>query len=350
MDWQEMGTDRNNPLILLVEDIEKNIRELSAILNSEGYSIATAMDGNQALAMARQLLPDLMLLDIMIPGIDGIEVCQRLKLSPETNYIPIILLTIRTESNDIHRGFYAGAMDYITKPFNPQELKLKVKNHLELRKNRYLFEYYKKELKAELTKKAHYESKIIELTSALAEKDRMLDKLTTMDPLTSLYNYRFIIKRLSESIAESVRYQHPLAIILLDIDHFKTINQQHGRQVGDRIIGKISSTIKNGLRQSDIAGRYSGEDFLIILPHTDISGAYKTAERIRSTVEQYPWDDDIPDIKVTISGGVSALNKQEFADVQVKTENILYKIIMKADNLLFKAKENGRNRIERDPD
>ncbi len=345
MSHREMDTGRETPLILLVDDISKNIKELSAILKNGEYLITAAMDGKQALGMTQYLLPDLLLLDIMIPGIDGIEVCQRLKQRPETRDIPVILLTIQTESDDIRKGFRAGAVDYVTKPFNPEELILKVRNHLEFRKNRRMIRRFAQKLEQETEKSAMLEKKVDELTEALEERDHQLKKLNTMDSLTDLYNYKFIVKRLSESIAESIRYKHPLTVVLFDIDHFKRINTTHGHELGDKILAKMSNSIKNGLRQSDIAGRYSGEEFLIILPHTDLDGGYKTAERIRSTIEGLDWN-GIPDLKVTVSGGVSALPNPENTDPGVKTENILYKLIMKADNLLFKAKESGRNRIE----
>lgn len=347
MNWRQMDTGRDKPLILLVDDISKNIKELSTILKNDDYLITAAMDGKQALGMTQYLLPDLLVLDIMIPGIDGIEVCQRLKQKPETRDIPVILLTIQTESDDIRKGFRAGAVDYVTKPFNPEELTLKVRNHLEFRKNRHMMGRYKRKLEQETEKNAVLTQKVDELSKELEERDYLLKKLSTMDSLTDLYNYKFIVKRLSESIAESLRYKHPLTVVLLDIDHFKRINSIHGHDIGDQVLAKMSNSIKNGLRQSDIAGRYSGEEFLIILPHTDLDGGYKTAERIRATIEGLDWN-GIPDLKVTVSGGVSALPPIGESDPGVKTENMLYKLIMKADNLLFKAKESGRNRIELD--
>lgn len=293
------------PLVLIVDDVAKNLQLLGNILKKENYRIAAANNGKQAVAIASDINPDLILLDVMMPEMDGFEACGKLKNIPETKDIPIIFLTAKVETEDMIKGFKAGAVDYVTKPFNSYELLARVKTHLELKISRDLLE----------------------------KKNKLLEILSITDGLTGLYNHRYIVDALSQRITETRRYGKPLSIVMLDIDYFKKINDKYGHVFGDEVLIKISSVIEETVRKVDIAGRYGGEEFLIVIPDTDSSGAYKTAERIRESIEKIKWDKDGQ--KVTISGGVC-----EFKDEDSE------KLIAKADKLLYRAKESGRNRIE----
>lgn len=324
------------PRILIVDDVRRNITELTGMLNSVDVAISSAMDGNQALDMAHKLLPDLVLLDIMIPGMDGIEVCRRLKQKPDTKNIPVILLTIQTEKEDILQGFQAGAADYIAKPFMQAELLARVRAHLDLKRFERLLNLYKTQVEIEKSENAA-------LSSELVKKSRELEKMTISDDLTDLFNYKYTMKRLSQSINEARRYNYNLSIILFDIDLLKRIKNEFGHRFGEEVFIKVGAEIKRNVRESDIAGRYSGEEFLVILPHTDNGGGCNTAERIRKNVQLLTWEKE--NLSVTVSGGISTLST-EIPEPSAKTESVLYSLIMKADNLLFKAKENGRNRIE----
>ena len=293
------------PLVLIVDDVAKNLQLLGNILKKENYRIAAANNGKQAVAIAGDTSPDLILLDIMMPEMDGFEACRKLKNIPETKDIPIIFLTAKVETADIIKGFKAGAVDYVIKPFNSYELLARVKAHLELKISKDLLE----------------------------EKNKLLEILSITDGLTGLYNHRYIVDALSSRITEATRYRKPLSIGMFDIDYFKKINDKYGHVFGDEVLIKISSVIEETIRKVDIAGRYGGEEFLIVIPDTDSSGAYKTAERIRESIEKIKWDKD--GLKVTISGGVCEFKDEDSG-----------KLITKADKLLYKAKESGRNRIE----
>jgi PleD family two-component response regulator len=240
------------PLVLIVDDVAKNLQLLGNILKKENYRIAAANNGKQAVAIASDINPDLILLDVMMPEMDGFEACGKLKNIPETKDIPIIFLTAKVETEDMIKGFKAGAVDYVTKPFNSYELLARVKTHLELKISRDLLE----------------------------KKNKLLEILSITDGLTGLYNHRYIVDALSQRITETRRYGKPLSIVMLDIDYFKKINDKYGHVFGDEVLIKISSVIEETVREVDIAGRYGGEEFLIVIPDTDSSGAYKTAERL----------------------------------------------------------------------
>lgn len=304
-------TDNNifkekTPLILIVDDVARNLQVLGTILSKENYKIAAANNGEQAISIANSTLPDLILLDIMMPGINGYEACARLKKNPKTRDIPIIFLTAKIELDDIVKGFETGAVDYITKPFNSVELLVRTKTHLELKISRDL----------------------------LKIKNEQLEKLAITDGMTGLYNHRYIIDSLSERITEARRYKQPLSVIMLDIDYFKKVNDNYGHTFGDFVLVRISTIIEETIRKTDIAGRYGGEEFLIIYTNTDNKSAFNTSERLRKSIEKEKWGK--ADLVITVSGGICELKDEDFS-----------KLIMKADSLLYRAKENGRNRIEK---
>ena len=288
-----------------MDDVAKNLQVLGTILSKQEYKVAAANNGEQAIKIAKKTLPDLILLDIMMPGIDGFEVCARLKKDPMTKDIPVIFLTAKIEPEDIVKGFETGAVDYVTKPFNSTELLARAKTHLELKINRDL----------------------------LKIKNEQLRELAITDSMTGLYNHRYIIDSLSERIAEAKRYKQSLSVAMLDIDYFKKVNDKYGHPFGDFVLVRISTIIEESIRETDIAGRYGGEEYLIIFTNTDKKSALNTLERIRKSIEEEKWVKE--DLVVTVSGGLSELKDEDYS-----------KLIKKADKLLYKAKENGRNRNE----
>jgi diguanylate cyclase (GGDEF)-like protein len=293
------------PLVLIVDDVAKNLQVLGTILSKQNYKIAAANNGEQAIKIANTTLPDLILLDIMMPGISGYEVCARLKKDPRTKDISIIFLTAKIEPEDIVKGFEAGAVDYVAKPFNSTELLARVKTQLELKISKDL----------------------------LKIKNEQLRELAITDSMTGLYNHRYIVDSLSERITEAKRYKQSLSVAMLDIDYFKKVNDNYGHFFGDFVLVRISTIIEESIRKTDIAGRYGGEEYLIIFTNTDKKSALNTLERIRKSIEKEKWDKK--DLVITISGGLSELKDEDYS-----------KLIIKTDNLLYKAKKNGRNRNE----
>ncbi len=296
---------KKDPLVLIVDDVPKNLQVLGTMLSNENYRIAAASNGKQAIEIANDILPDLILLDIMMSGLNGYETCTILKSNSKTREIPVIFLTAKIEIEDVVKGLKVGAVDYVTKPFNSFELLARVKTHVELKTNRDL----------------------------LKEQNILLEKLSITDSMTGLYNHQFIIDSLSKRIAESSRYKQPLSVAMMDIDFFKKVNDSYGHAFGDHVLIKISSIIEDMIRKTDMVGRYGGEEFLIVFTNTDLKSALKTTERIRESIKDHKWDK--PKLEITISGGVGQVEDEDTSE-----------IVINVDNLLYKAKANGRNRVE----
>jgi diguanylate cyclase (GGDEF)-like protein len=293
------------PLILIVDDTVKNLQLLGSVLKAENYKIALATNGNQAVMIANDINPDLILLDVMMPELNGFETCKKLKSIHKTSEIPVIFLTAKVETEDIIEGFKVGAVDYVTKPFNTYELKARVKTHVELKISKDLLE----------------------------QKNVILKKLSITDGLTGLFNHRYTTDALSKLVEENNRYREPLSISMLDIDNFKKVNDEYGHLFGDEVLVKISNSIEGSLRKTDMVGRYGGEEFLVLFAHTGLKGAVESVGRIIKSVENLKWEKE--NFKITVSAGVCE-----------KTDEDISTLIKKADDLLYIAKKNGKNRVE----
>lgn len=283
---------------ILVVDDEPEISELiDCILSAESYNIKTVQGGHQALDLSDLKKYDLFILDINMPGMNGYELCSALKDSYETKDTPVIFLTGNVLPEDKVKGFECGAIDYITKPFNGSELIARVRNHLEVKHNR---DYLK--------------------------------EMALTDGLTKLYNHAYIHERLNEEISNTRRHDLDLSLIMIDLDNFKQINDSFGHKLGDMVLQTVSQSIKDIIREEDVAGRYGGEEFIIILPNTNHSAAFKVAEKIRKSVKNIKWQYD--DMKITLSGGVYSL-----------VDEGINEFIEKTDILLYKAKSEGKDKI-----
>ncbi len=310
-----MNTNNHKKTILVVDDVPVNIQLLSTYLSSEGYKVISAKDGQQALDEICKNTPDLVLLDVMMPRINGFEVCKKLKSSEDTKFIPVIMLTALNDLENKIKGMDSGADDFITKPFNRMELLARVRSLLRI-----------KYLHDELQKK------IIELQKAKEE----LRQLAITDGLTGLYNYRYFKEQFAQEINRALRHELNVSLIMIDIDHFKNFNDQNGHPAGDRIIQKIGSLLKSNIRNIDMAARYGGEEFALILIETDKNSALIVAEKIRKLIEtnKFHNEEKQPLGKITISSGLSTFPEdgQEF-DILVE----------QADQRLYRAKQAGRN-------
>jgi diguanylate cyclase (GGDEF)-like protein len=296
--------ETSRPIILIVDDTVANIRLLGSILGAD-YEIAIATNGAQALELAHQIMPTLILLDVMMPDMNGFEVCRRLQDDPQLRTIPIIFLTARTDEPDIVAGFDAGAVDYIAKPFIQKELLARVSVQVKMQA----------------------------LISELGKKNAILHEMAVTDELTKIANRRFILDRLKELIASAERYRTALSVVLVDIDQFKKINDTYGHQMGDTVLCRVASTIQSMIREADYAGRFGGEEFMVVFSHTDANGGFVVAEKIRAAVEAQKWE--VENLRVTLSGGVATYEATDTLD----------NLIARADTMLYKAKEWGRNRI-----
>jgi two-component system, cell cycle response regulator len=304
--------------ILVVDDHEDNIELLRARLEARGYEIHAASDGQAALDQVERVIPDLILLDVMMPKMDGMEVVRRLKADKKLPFIPVIMQTaLDTTANKVE-GLDAGADDYITKPINFAELEAKVNALLRI-----------KALETELRDRKD-------------EVEVLNDKLTRIsltDGLTEIDNRRCLEERLHEMWLHSVRLHEPLALIMCDIDKFKAVNDNYGHQAGDSVLKEVARLLKEEAREIDRVGRYGGEEFLLILPGTVLDAAVTFAERLREKVAGHTFTYTGGTLRRTISCGVAASPHP-----RVKDQEALLKA---ADEALYVAKETGRNRVVR---
>ena len=287
----------DKPVVLIVDDAVTNTMVLAGCLKDK-YQIKVASDGLRCLELV--LLkpePDLILLDIEMPGMDGYEVCRQLKGNTLTKDIPIIFVTGNDQDEDEEKGLNLGAVDYITKPVRPSIMKARVRTHITLKQQR----------------------------------DQLLS-MATHDQLTGLYNRHYLLHSAQNKISLSLRHDLPLSLVMMDIDHFKMVNDTYGHPVGDIVLQKIAELLEKHCRQEDIVVRFGGEEFVIMLDHTDLHDAEEKAENLRSLIEALHPEQ----LLVTMSMGVVQLKPDE--------DNIA-ELIKRADIALYSAKENGRNRV-----
>lgn len=309
------GNDHGSGRILVVDDSPDNVEILSARLKHVGHRVSTAMDGESALAAVREQPPDLILLDVMLPGVDGYEVARRIKRDGSLPFIPIILVTARDSTQDKVTGLDAGADDYLPKPINYPELEARVRSMLRIKR----------------------------LQDELEEKNAELERLSISDGLTGLYNHRHIHAELWEEFERVQRTQEPLALTMLDIDHFKHINDTYGHQAGDAVLEQLAQILRETAREIDKLGRYGGEEFMALLPDTDLDAGEVFAERVRKAVEAREFDinGDTP-VTLTISAGVATCPHSRIGNPEL--------LVDWADRALYQAKKSGRNRVVRAPE
>ena len=304
--------------ILVVDDQEDNIDILQARLAAWGFDTATASDGMQALASVEANPPDLILLDVMMPVMDGREVARRIKGNPDLPFIPIIMQTALDSTESKVEGLEAGADDYITKPIEFKELEARIRSMLRIKK----------------------------LQEALAERERELsdanERLTFMsqtDALTGLHNRRYLEDQLADMFAHSDRLGEPITCVMCDIDKFKSVNDTYGHQAGDAILKQFADILRKEAREIDKVGRYGGEEFMLLLPGTVLDAGVTFAERVRKAVEEHTFTFDNGSIHKTVSCGVAGWPHPKITNTD--------KLVCAADDALYVAKETGRNRVVR---
>ena len=312
------------PKILIIDDTPGILRLLNDLLTRNGYETSVISNSAEAVSAAFQSPPDLIMLDIMMPHMDGYDVSAMLKDNPATHDIPIIFLSALGNVPDKVKAFKAGGVDYINKPFHIDEVLMRVKTHLTIR-----------QLQKNLEEKNLLLMKEIEQRKKTQEE---LERIVLLDPLTGLYNRRHFFNVAFTEFKKARRYGRPLSVILLDADHFKNVNDTYGHAVGDRVLIHLSEIMRNSLRTVDILARYGGEEFIILLPETNLPHTLYAAERIREQVEKTPLPLEDGQVDLTVSLGV--------ADIQsCPTECSFDNLLLHADKALYNAKNTGRNRI-----
>lgn len=303
------------PASVLVIDDAPYVREdvtRALVAMDPTLQVLCANDGLRGLVLLKQEPIDLVLCDVVMPNVDGFKLLKLVRDQSAFDDVPIILLTGEEHVREKVRGFALGAADYVTKPFDHEELCARVRVHLKVRA-----------LKAELK-----------------EKNARLETLVREDPLTGLKNRRAFDELLLHHFQQAERYRAPLALAMVDIDHFKLINDRFGHPVGDKILRAVAQLLVATARVQDVVVRYGGEEFAILMPHTDVPGALLAAERHRKRVaslDATEWDGPS---SLTASFGVAAAPR---ADV-VRAEGL----VERADAALYRAKARGRNAVEAD--
>ena len=298
-----------SPKILLVDDAPENIRMLRNLLK-EDARLLFATSGSEALTTARAEQPDLILLDVLMPGMDGYEVCRHLKSHAETQGIPVIFVTGLTEETDESRGLELGAIDYITKPFAPGIVRMRVQNHLALRR----------------------------VTRELQQANAALKRLATTDTLTGVSNRRHFFDQVADEIDRMRRYRHSASMFMLDLDHFKRLNDTHGHDMGDRALAAVAREVRQLLRGHDLFGRMGGEEFAGFLPETNVDAAFIVCERLREGIAEIALTAGGKPVRITASIGVSAV---EFEDDTPEAA------LKRADEAMYAVKSNGRDGVRR---
>ena len=255
--------------ILVVDDVPVNVQLMTTYLTSVGYEVFTARDGQEALDKVATVQPDLILLDVMMPRLNGFEVCERLKSDSATKIIPVIMVTALNEIEDKIKATESGADDFVSKPFNKLELLTRVKSLLRI-----------KQLHDELR------AKVKELEQA---RER-LRQLAITDGLTGLYNHRYLKEHLEQELLRAQRHQLRASVVMLDIDHFKKFNDTYGHPAGDTILRTIARLLKDNIRKIDLAARYGGEEFCLVLVETNKAAAGIAAEKVRRIIEAHHFD------------------------------------------------------------
>jgi diguanylate cyclase (GGDEF)-like protein len=298
----------NQSLVLIVDD-EPDIRKvLRLYLEEEGYQIVEAPNGTEALTIFQQLRPSLVLLDILMPDMDGFEFCTKLQSVDGSNHTPVLIITVLEDQRSIDRAFEAGVMDYVIKPFHWPLLRLRVRR---------LIEQYK-------------------LQQQLVAANSELQRLVNVDDLTQVANRRRFEEYLSLEWQRSAREQQPLSFILCDVDAFKSYNDTYGHLMGDRCLVEIAKAIKDIVqRPADLVTRYGGEEFAVILPNTNVNGAAYLAEKICFAVRQLaiPHRNSQVSSHITVSAGLSTVIPEPVSSFE--------EIIAAADKALYQAKTAG---------
>lgn len=294
--------ERGRQKVLIVDDEKTNLKVMSQLLK-EDVEVLLAKDGNQAIKKANQFKPDLILLDVVMPGMDGFEVLKQLKRDLITSAIPVIFVTALVDVDNEEKGLELGACDYIQKPFHMASVKARVRLHLQL-----------------------------------SRQQKMLEQLANIDPLTSIANRRKYAEVFDTEWQVAIRNKSPMSLVMIDIDYFKKYNDHYGHAAGDRALKKVARVLSNQLRRpKDFIARYGGEEFVLILPDISYPGTIIVLEACCKAVEEL----QIEHVKLgvhqnlTISaGGYNCLpNSQDSQETALKM----------ADDMLYRAKQQGRN-------
>src|SRR5690348_5702018 len=297
--------------VLIADDDPLSRRMLEAFLAKSGYRVVTAVDGVDALRiLSAEDSPPLAILDWMMPGLEGPQVCERVRALPERAYVYILLLTARNDKQDLLNGLQSGADDYLTKPFDAQELRARL----------------------------HVGQRILDLQDSLIAAREEMRFHATHDLLTGIDNRSVAIDAMNREASRQARDGGSFGVVLLDLDHFKNVNDSLGHLAGDAVLKEAARRMKLAVRPYDTVGRYGGEEFLVVAPSSNGDGTLVLAERIREAIQSTLVTTQAGEVRVTASCGVAASTESNRLDSQT--------LLRLADEALYRAKQRGRNRSE----
>lgn len=295
-----------NNKVLLIDDDKDNLKLVTRLLEHEGLVVRSATSGIDGLQLLGEFVPDLVVLDINMQGLNGFQTLKLIRQRKEQ--ASVIFLTSKKETDDIIRGLEAGALDYIGKPFQPMELIARVKSQLKFKG----------------------------IQDDLRIANEKLQNLVDIDDLTGLYNMRSVYERLNHEIDRARRYKHSLAVFMMDMDDFKRVNDNHDHLFGSYVLSEVGKMIKSNIRSVDFAARYGGDEFLICLTQTQPVGAVRFADRLRKKIDEHEFVSGPDRIKLSASFGASILeNGKSLLDA--------HSLVRLADAKLYEAKGNGKN-------
>jgi two-component system cell cycle response regulator len=298
-----------NGVVLLVDDSSVIRAVVRRRLEEQGYRVVEVEDGQGALAAFRECRPDAVLLDIEMPVLDGFQILELIKAEPEQADTPVVFLTARDNTEDLVEALRLGAHDYLRKPFEPSELMARVRAAVRVKS----------------------------LQDELRVRNAELELMSRTDPLTGLWNRRHTEDQLLAAASLSRRHATPFSVLMIDVDHFKHVNDSAGHTAGDAVLVEVAVRIREAVRIEDVVSRWGGEEFLVVLPSTEIDGAWSLGDRIRVAVGAEPVTFADGSIAVTVSVGCASSGGNETAEM----------IVSRADGAMYVAKESGRDRTER---
>jgi diguanylate cyclase (GGDEF)-like protein len=294
--------EKKDYTVLIVDDEKINLDILAQVL-APMCNVIIAKSGKRALELAEERTPDLILLDVLMPDMSGFEVIEKLKLSTATNQIPVIFITGLSSDEDEERGFFLGAVDYITKPFNKAIVKARVNTHIKI-----------------------------------VDQMRTIERIALIDPLTKISNRRGFDKLVNSEWSKAVKNQTPISFVIIDADKFKVYNDTYGHPQGDVLLQTIANVFKQSAPAPECAARWGGEEFVMLMPGFDMDEAFALAEKVRSAVEALVIPTEEGEVTtITVSIGLNSIVPQE--------NTAIGDFINQADQALYKAKESGRNRV-----
>ena len=313
------------PKVLIVDDVPANLKIIGELLRDE-FDVYVATSGETALSVAYSLLPDVILMDIIMPGMDGITACRWLQNHPDTAEIPVIFITAKQHTEDIVKGFEAGGVDYITKPFHPSELYARLTTHLEVKRSR-------EELRKNAERLRELNDELERTNSQLEEAIERLHVAAMTDHLTGVANRRFMVDKIHEEIVRNKRTGRTCSFVIADIDNFKKINDTYGHECGDYVLKTVAQVLRAGLRAGDFVARWGGEEFFLLLPETEREGAIHVSEKLRERIEQKQFIYFGHSIHITMTFGIALYDASGNMDTSIRL----------ADQALYEGKDRGKN-------